>query len=157
MVALHQRERTMSSILSGLKFTNAQRPKRASPTIVRRQKLVRAILEQVEAVKSSANGTCYTTKQLKKIRDRETGNTTEILKERRIKEWWWSTDDGHTYLEIRYGWRAMELGKGKTAIDVGKFDDLIPMLNKLRLAVEAGELDDQIAAMAQQIGVKSQK
>ena len=57
----------------------------------------------------------------------------------------WDTD-GKCYLEIRYGWRRLEVGKGKTTVEVGDMANLLPVLEKIRDAVMLGELDDQLTS-----------
>ena len=53
---------------------------------------------------------------------------------------------GNCFLTINYGSKRLELDKGKTAIAVGGKDNLVPTIDALIAAVEAGELDPAIAA-----------
>jgi hypothetical protein len=55
-------------------------------------------------------------------------------------------------LTIRYGVKTLELAKGKSAIEVGEVRQLVPMLESLKQAVAAGELDAQIQAASKEVG-----
>ena len=44
-------------------------------------------------------------------------------------------------LEVRYGNKPLEIQPGKPTIEVGEQDKLLPVLNAVRDAVAAGELD----------------
>jgi hypothetical protein len=48
-------------------------------------------------------------------------------------------------LSIRYGSKLIELAKGKSTIELASMSDLIPTLELIKVAVEAGELDTEIA------------
>ena len=75
---------------------------------------------------------------------------------KRVREWWWTAENGKTCLALRYGAKAVELAKGKTAVEVGHSDDVFAALQALKLAVESGELDAQIesASTALRAGFK---
>ena len=47
-----------------------------------------------------------------------------------------------------YGDRLLELAKGKSSIEVTTTTDLVPTLERIKRAVEAGELDAQIEVAA---------
>jgi hypothetical protein len=51
-------------------------------------------------------------------------------------------------LTVRYGARPIEFEKGKAAIAVGKKDKLVPTIETVIAAVEAGELDTAIGHMS---------
>ncbi len=50
-------------------------------------------------------------------------------------------EQGSYMLEVRYGNRRLELKPKKSTIEVGEAENLIPTLETLRDAVNAGELD----------------
>jgi len=52
-------------------------------------------------------------------------------------------------MNVRYGAKVLELAKGKTAIEGGSTDNLVPTLEALKAAVAAGELDSQIEAASE--------
>ncbi len=53
----------------------------------------------------------------------------------------WKDEQGNYMLEVRYGNRRLELKPKKSTIEVGEADNLMPTLETLREAVNAGELD----------------
>ena len=67
---------------------------------------------------------------------------------RRVRVWWWTTDTNKLALNIRYGARKLEIIKGKSAVEIATLADLVPTLELIKQAVEAGELDAQIEVAA---------
>ncbi len=49
-------------------------------------------------------------------------------------------------MSVRYGSKTLELAKGKNAIELATGEELIAVLERLKAAVLAGELDAQIEA-----------
>lgn len=134
------------SILSTLKFVNAKRPTQMSPMQIRRNKLGSKIGEQIQLANALANGTTYQPKRIKTVRDNETGMTRTVEMPKRIKQWWWTADNGKVCLSIRYGAKLLELAKGKMACEVASGKELVAALEAIKTAVEQGELDTQIEA-----------
>lgn len=67
--------------------------------------------------------------------------------DKRIKRWWVNDATGNCLLAIRYGSKVLELEKGKTAIVVGNPDQLVPTIETVIAAINAGELDGHLAQM----------
>lgn len=134
----------MNGFLQSLKIVSANKRKSVSPIQHRRNKLIAKIHEQINAVKARQSGDRYTVKLLRRIKDKVTGEVREILSERRVREWWWTGEDGHVFVELRYGVKPLEFSKGKNAIEVERLDHLLPTLDVLRQAIENGEFDDQL-------------
>lgn len=63
---------------------------------------------------------------------------------KRIKQWWFTTDSGKLALSVRYGARLLELAKGKFAVELASEKELLPTLEIIKAAVLAGELDAAI-------------
>jgi hypothetical protein len=76
----------------------------------------------------------------------------DTVRDKPVKECWWISEDGHAYMEVRYGWKPLEIVKGKTTIDVGNVQNVIPTLEKLRQATEVGEFDGQLEAAFSRLG-----
>jgi hypothetical protein len=55
---------------------------------------------------------------------------------------------GKTAIAVRYGARVLELAKGKFAVEVPSPAQLIPTLELIKTAIDAGELDEQLEATA---------
>jgi hypothetical protein len=60
-------------------------------------------------------------------------------------------------LTVRYGAKAIEFEKGKTAIIVPSKDQLVATIDTIIGAVRAGELDDHLAQHAKTRGVPKSK
>ena len=54
-------------------------------------------------------------------------------------------------MNVRYGARLIELAKGKSSIEIASKDQLVPTLELIKQAVEAGELDAQIEVAANKL------
>lgn len=54
-------------------------------------------------------------------------------------------------MNVRYGARVINQAKGKSSIEIGSTDQLLPTLELIKQAVEAGELDAQIEAAANKL------
>ena len=63
-----------------------------------------------------------------------------------------SPEHGKVYISLRYGTRMLELSKGKSAIEVGEMKQLVPVIEALKRAAAAGELDAQIDAAGTEAG-----
>ena len=72
----------------------------------------------------------------------------ELVEHRkRLKRWWLTDSAGDTLFVMRYGSRPLEIDKGKTAINMGKKENLIPVIDALITAVRNGELDEAVKAL----------
>ncbi len=76
------------------------------------------------------------------------GSRRSVEVPRRVRAWWWTTDTNKLALNIRYGARRIEISKGKSAVEIATAAELVPTLELIKQAVEAGELDAQIEAAA---------
>ena len=144
------------SALAGLKLVAAKRNTNVAPALQRRTKLLKKIAEQIALAKARKDGTTYAPTRTRNVKDAETGVTRAVEMPKRVREWWWTAENGKTCLALRYGAKAVELAKGKTAVEVSGGDELIAALATLKQAVEAGELDAQIevASVALRAGFK---
>ena len=132
------------STLSKLKFTTAKRGTQISPVLARRIKIIRRIWEQVQLAKAQAEGGTYAPIRSKSVKDSE-GIRRSVDMPKRVRPWWWTAESGKLALSIRYGSKLIELAKGKSTIELASMSDLIPTLELIKVAVEAGELDTEIA------------
>jgi hypothetical protein len=133
----------MMSTLTALKLSTSKKSQSASPAVQRRNKLCRKLTEQIQLAKAHLEGAHYQGKRLRSIRD-EDGVRRVIEVPKTIRPWWWNSDNGKIALNVRYGARVVEIAKGKSAVEVATPQDLIPTLEVIKRAVEAGELDAQI-------------
>jgi hypothetical protein len=69
-----------------------------------------------------------------------------VERAKRVREWWYVSDTGKINVVVKYGSKQIELSKGKNAVEVATGEELLKVLEALKSAVEAGELDSQIEA-----------
>ena len=134
------------SAFNGLKLVAAKRPQTASPIQQRRNKLSNQLWEQIELARASAEGKTFAPVRLRNVKDKLTGERKTVEAAKRVKQWWFVADNGRVCLQVRYGTRVMELSKGKNRLEVGTSTELVAVLETVKAAVEAGELDSHIEA-----------
>jgi hypothetical protein len=86
------------------------------------------------------------------FKDKETGIKKQMSVPKRLKPWWFVSEDGKVCLSIRYGSQTLELTKEKHSVEVESASDLIRALEVMKSAVEAGELDSQIESASKRLG-----
>jgi hypothetical protein len=139
------------SSLSKLKLVNSKRIRTVSPIVHRRNKLVAKIEEQIELATAQKEGRLYAPKKLKTVTNADTGERRSIETTKRVKEWFWTADNGKLNLSVRYGSKVIELAKGKNAVEVANTEELISTLSLIKDAVIAGELDDAISTASDKL------
>ena len=77
-----------------------------------------------------------------------TGESRKVEIPKRIKAWWWPSDNGKLCITVRYGARTLEVIEGKNAIETDSIAGVVTTLEVLRSAVDAGELDARIEAIS---------
>ena len=77
----------------------------------------------------------------------DSGNVSVVQVPKRLKTWFWAVDGGKVCVAVRYGNKAIELARGKTAVETTA-GELVSTLGKLRDAVAVGELDAQMEAVS---------
>lgn len=130
--------------LSALKLTSARKPTHLPQVVQRRNKMIGRIAEQIELATAHANGTTHLFTRVRSITDKETGVRKQVETAKRVKAWWFTSDNGKLALTVRYGAKLLELAKGKYAIEVATPAELVDTLEIVRTAVANGELDDAI-------------
>lgn len=62
-----------------------------------------------------------------------------------IRQWWFTSENGKVCVQVKYGSKTLDIGgKGNNSVEVASGDELIKMLELIKSAVEAGELDGQL-------------
>jgi hypothetical protein len=140
------------ALLQALKIVPSKRPTQLSLIQHRRNKLISKLHQQLECAKAKAEGRECTFTRLRTIKNKETGQRFQMEQQYRIKPWWYINDEGKAVIEVRYGSRPIEIAKGKTGIEVDGVDKLVETIELLKRAVEAGELDEGITALAGAFG-----
>ena len=137
--------------MSTLKLTAQQKPTQMTAVQHRRNKLAKRIWEQMELARAQQAGTQFTPTKFRSIVDRETGLRKQIETIKRVKAWWFVTESGKLTMTVRYGTKVLELAKGKQAVEVGAQKDLVSVLEVIKTAVLAGELDTSIENAASKL------
>ena len=130
--------------LSALKLTAVRKPQNLPQVVQRRNKLIGRIAEQIELATAQANGTTHLFTKVRTLTDKDTGIRKQVETSKRVKAWWFATENGKLALSVRYGAKVLELAKGKYAIEVGSTAELVNTLEIVKQATENGELDDAI-------------
>lgn len=132
------------SVLSNLKLVDVKKPRNMPAIVVRRNKLSSRLWEQIQLAKSQLDGTPFVVMKYRSMVDRETGLRKQVELPKRIKPWWFQSEQGKVCVSVKYGSWTIELAKGKPSVEVANAQDLIKTLETIKSAVEAGELDAQI-------------
>ena len=132
------------SALNGLKLTAAQKPALMAPEQQRRAKLMRRLDEQICIAKAVQDGTIFSPKKVRNVYDEATGEKKQVEMSKRVKGWWFVANNGKLSLSVKYGSATLELAKGKYAVEVGSEKELVGVLDVIKAAVLAGELDTAI-------------
>ena len=131
------------TFIAKLKLVASKRERNLSPIVLRRNKLVSKIEEQLQLATAQKEGRLYAPKRIKTVTN-NAGERVAIETTKRVKEWFWTTPANKINLSVRYGSKTLELAKGKNAIELSTGDELLATLSLLKDAVIAGELDEAI-------------
>ena len=132
------------SNLASLKLVASKKPRSIAPVQHRRNKMGTKLWEQIQLAKSQMEGTVFAPMKYRTVVDRETGLRRQVELPKRVKPWWWVSQEGKVCVSVKYGSYTLELSKGKSSVEVANANDLIKTLDTIKVAVEAGELDAQI-------------
>jgi hypothetical protein len=132
--------------LSTLKLSTAVKTRNIPAVQLRRNKLSNRLWEQIQLAKAQHSGTEFAPVRTRSYLDTETGLRKQIAAPKRVKQWWFTADNGKLLLNVRYGTRLIEFAKGKFAVEIASTEQLVPTLELIKQAVEAGELDAQMDA-----------
>ena len=120
--------------------------------LARRAKLIHR-LEQQKKLAQDANFVVTVSKWLRN----DAGSKELVQLRKRVRPRWREDVLGTIGLTVRYGAKAIEFEKGKTAIIVPSKDQLVATLDTLIEGVKAGELDEHLALQAKTRGVPKSK
>jgi hypothetical protein len=129
--------------LKSLTFAALPKLTAADPVIHRRNKLIVRLQQQI----ALAQDPQFTLTRQKWIAD-EAGVKQLRSLPKKVRPWWRTDPTGAVVLTVRYGAKPIEFERGKAGINVGKKDKLIPTIETVIAAVEAGELDTMLGQMS---------
>jgi hypothetical protein len=133
--------------LASLKLVAAKKPSNLSSSAQRRNKLLAKLEEQIHFATAHNQGETYAPTHIKTITN-AAGERVQVTQPKKIKPWWFVSENGKVCVAVRYGAKVIELAKGKTAIEVSNPAALIEALEAVKVAVQAGELDMQLEAVS---------
>lgn len=136
------------SILGGLDLAVSVKSNPVDKVVGRRGKLMSKLDEQLKVAEAALKGEDYYSRKSVKKAD-EDGNQVTVSVPKRVGRWFYSKDGQNWYFEVKYGNRTLELAKGKSAIVVGQLDNMAAVIEQVKQAVVAGELDAAISAAAE--------
>ena len=140
------------STLNGLKLVISKKQFHASPIVIRRNKLISKLHEQIELCEAQREGKTYAPIRLKTFVNKTSGERMTAEVPKRVKEWFWvSNESNKINLCVKYGAKTLMLNK-KTkanAIELANGNELIATLKALKIAVANGELDDAIEEVSE--------
>ncbi len=136
------------SALASLKLVNTKKTTHVAPVVQRRNKLVKALHQQILLATAQSEGRSYAPTKMRSVVDAATGLTTTVEVPKRVKPFWFIAENGKCCIAVKYGAKTVELAKGKFAVEVANGDELIATLEVLKNAVAAGELDTQIEGVS---------
>ena len=148
----------MSTALSTLKFVNAKRlVSKTDPTQFRRQKMIKKLDEQIEMASALVEGRLPLITRTRRVLDRETSERQLVESTASVRQWWFVSETGKTAVQLRYGSRVITLAKNRNAVEVSGNTELLAVLQTLKTAVAAGELDQEIAVAADMVRARFKK
>ena len=132
----------MTTSLAALKFVSHKRPTQLPSVQIRRNKLVNKLQEQIQLISAKKDGVQFAPLHFRSIRDRNTGEIKRIELPKRIRPWFFTSENGKVCLQIKYGSKVIDVsGKNKPTIELANTDELVKTLELVKVATLAGELD----------------
>ena len=144
------------SILSELKTVSVVRPKSQPSIVIRRNKLISKLHDQLQCVQAKIKGEEFIQTKYVSLK-KDNGERVELAKQKRLKPWWFTSESGNLTFELKYGNKKLEIVKGKTGIEANSLNELEKVVEVLKKAVAEGELDDRINSVADVISRRIHK
>ena len=144
------------SILSELKTVSVVRPKSQPSIVIRRNKLISKLHDQLQCVQAKIKGEEFIQTKYVSLK-KDNGERVELAKQKRLKPWWFTSESGNLTFELKYGNKKLEIVKGKTGVEVNSLNELEKVVEVLKKAVAEGELDESLNAVADVISRRIHK
>ena len=104
----------MATVLSSLKVINAVKQVATDSTQFRREKLCKKLDEQINLAMAVSEGNTYTVKRQRNIKDKDSGLTTTVEVNKRVRQWWFvNRDTNKVALQLRYGTKVIEFAMAR--------------------------------------------
>ncbi|MXQ11725.1 hypothetical protein [Microvirga makkahensis] len=145
------------SVLKALKLSDAKPTAQAKTPVERgRERLIENLALQRKLAESTIAGTVFEPPKHFVMRTNGEGVRVRVEVPRRIRKGWFEDGNRTTHCVMHYGGRAVEIAKGKSAIEVGPLANLPALIDSLIEAVRAGELDAALSNAAAERGSSSE-
>jgi hypothetical protein len=118
------------AIEQSLNLVPIVKPKTINPVVQRRTRLLKSIRRQHTLVDAFKTG------------------------EKTKRSWFWMSEDGKIFLQVKYGKVALELGKGKSTIQCASLDDVSKNLTTIETLINKGEFDALLTNISKDIRSK---
>lgn len=132
------------SLLANLTLSNASPREKLSPVARKRLKLLEQLDIQIGAAQAEVDGTEFLHSVRRWVRMEGSNDKQLVTKPVKVRQWWWTNEQGKLMVTLRQGNRVMEVAEGKASVEIGDIAALPETLKTLREAIAAGELDDQL-------------
>ena len=137
--------------LSKLSLTVTSQKQPVSPVAKKRLNLLRKLELQVQAAEAELRDEEFLEEIRKWVRG-EDGEREQVTEKRPIRKWWWQHHTGAWMLTLKDGAKPLPLLEDKNSIEIGEITKLVEVLQTVRSAVLAGELDDALEQMVKPKG-----
>lgn len=134
------------SHLAKLNLKTVHRNVQQDPVVQRREKLCRALEQQLNVLDAALEGKEYTVTG-KRWQENEIGERVQIDVQKSVRRWFFEQDNGW-YVQCRYGSRVLNVYGKSNAVFVEKLADVRPVLEAFYAAAASGELDKAILLVA---------
>jgi hypothetical protein len=132
--------------LADVKLVSAVRPTFQDPVALKRSKFISRVSEQLEIANLLMKG--------EQIPFTSFHDPVSLKRPRKVSPWWWTDKDGKYLMTIKYGYKVIELAKGKPAVQAETLDQIIEVLKSLKQATSNGELDLHLSQASELIRKK---
>lgn len=137
------------SLLKNLKLSSAKPAPIADAKERSRAKVLRYLEEQKALARAHLEGKLFEARKTV-YRTNEAGERVRLEAPRHVRRGWFQDAQGTVFFQVRYGAKPLEFQKGVDAVEVGKIDALLGIIDTLTQAIQSGELDQQLATAAQE-------
>ena len=139
-------------MLENIKVSDVQRNKQLPQVVVRRNKLIKALHDQLQAASAFVEGKQFFKTMQRTLKNKETGAHSVISIERPVHPWFWEDPWGGVYMQVRYGSKVIKVKDGLPTIVVGERENLVELVQLLKDAVAAGQFDESIQDVQRNYG-----
>jgi hypothetical protein len=143
----------MSTLLSSLKLSTRPEKTSENSTLKKREKLLTKLNQQLAMAQSHVAGETYTVFKEKWQKNAETGVQEKVQIPKKVSPWYYLRNNQY-FFEVRYGNKPLELSKGNHAIEVGKKENLVSIIETVIEAVVAEEVDSLLNKVTSHLSKK---